>query len=138
MAVPAAADVINFPEARRPYELGEGFHEIEAMNVVAHLFAFISKNAVGPAAHRADHEIREKAVQLRDCWRIANVDVVVLVTANVCDQIVARFLRRSFRAEKLYAQVIVDPYDMRATLAKSFDCFRTNQSRGSADDHCSH
>src|SRR5437588_6622385 len=64
MAVAAAADVINFSKARRPYELGEGFHEIEAMDIVAHLFAFISKNAVGPAAHCADHEIREKTVQL--------------------------------------------------------------------------
>src|SRR5437660_10716706 len=64
MAVAAAADVINFPKARRPYELGEGFHEIEAMDIVAHLFAFISKKAEGPAALCADHEIREKTVQL--------------------------------------------------------------------------
>ena len=39
------------------------------MDVVAYLFAFVTKDAIRPAAHRADHQIRKKAMQLRPSMR---------------------------------------------------------------------
>src|SRR4051794_16163442 len=35
----AAANVVNLRDTRGPNELGKAFHQIETMNVVAHLFA---------------------------------------------------------------------------------------------------
>src|SRR6266571_982779 len=60
----AAADVVHFTYMRRMYKFSKGFDKIEAMDVVAHLFAFISKDAVRLASDGANHEIRKKAVQL--------------------------------------------------------------------------
>ena len=60
----APADVVNFAGARRANECGEGFDQIEAVNVVAHLFSFVTENAIRPAAHGADHQVGEKSVQL--------------------------------------------------------------------------
>src|SRR6267378_3616093 len=67
--MPAPADVIDFAGARRTNELHECFDQIEAVDVVAHLFAFVAKNAVRPAAHGADHQIGKKTVQLRSSMR---------------------------------------------------------------------
>src|SRR5439155_12084041 len=62
IAVPAAADVIDFAGARRPNEFRERFDEVETVDVVAHLFAFVTKDAVTPAADGANHQIRKKTV----------------------------------------------------------------------------
>ena len=40
----AAADVVNLARARRANELRERLHQVEAMNVVTHLFAFVTKH----------------------------------------------------------------------------------------------
>ena len=69
VAVPAPADVIDFSGARRANEFHKCFDEIEAVDVVAHLFAFVPKNTVRPAAHGADHQIRKKTVQLSPSMR---------------------------------------------------------------------
>src|SRR5204863_1029679 len=62
-------DVIDFSGARRANEFHKCFDEIEAVDVVAHLFAFVPKNTVRPAAHGADHQIRKKTVQLSPSMR---------------------------------------------------------------------
>src|SRR5438094_10278506 len=67
--MPAAADVIDFPGARSANEFRERFDQVETMDVVAHLFAFVAKNTVRPAAHDADHQIGKKTVQLRSSMR---------------------------------------------------------------------
>ena len=67
--MPAAADVIDFPGARSANEFRERFDQVETVDVVAHLFAFVAKNTVRPAAHSADHQIGEKPMQLRSSMR---------------------------------------------------------------------
>src|ERR1700736_5441663 len=62
--MPAATNVVNLARARRSDEFGEGFHQIEAVNVVAHLFAFVAEDAIRAPGYGADHEIGEKSVQL--------------------------------------------------------------------------
>src|SRR5438552_6097355 len=61
----AAADVIDFSGTRRANEFRKCFDQIETVDVVAHLFAFVTKNTVRPAAHGADHKIGKKTVQFR-------------------------------------------------------------------------
>src|SRR5437867_5396058 len=63
----AAADVIDFSGAWCPNEFGECFDEIETVDVVAHLFAFVTENAVRPVGHNADHQIGKKTMQFRSC-----------------------------------------------------------------------
>ena len=60
----AASDVVNFAGPRRANKFGECLNQIEAVDIVAHLLAFVTKNAIRPGAHGANHEIRQKAVQL--------------------------------------------------------------------------
>src|ERR1700688_2057085 len=67
--MPAAADVVNFAGARRANELHECSDQVEAVDVVAHLLALVPKDTVRPAAYGADHQIREKTVQLRSSMR---------------------------------------------------------------------
>src|SRR5256885_17099360 len=62
--MPASPDVVDFVGARRADEFRECLHEIEAMDVVARLFAFVPEYAIRTAAHGTDHNIREKSVQL--------------------------------------------------------------------------
>ena len=77
--------------------------------------------------------------QLIDRNDIADVDVVVLVTANVLDQLITNFPGRGFRSEKLRAHVVVDPDDVRTVLGKMFDRFGTDQTgRACDDDRASH
>ena len=49
--------------------------------------------------------------------RVANIHVVMFIIANIRDQVVARFFRGSF-APKIFAHVVVDPENTRASLAK--------------------
>ena len=62
--MPATADVVNFARARRSDEFGERFDQIETVNVIADLFGIVAEDPIGSAAHGADHEVREKAMQL--------------------------------------------------------------------------
>src|SRR6266487_6512133 len=41
--------VVNFRDARLINEGSKGFHQIETVNVIAHLFALVTKDAIGPA-----------------------------------------------------------------------------------------
>ena len=65
VAVPAAADVVHFSAARRANELCKRFDQVEAVDVITNLFALVSEDAVRPAAHRTDHQVRQETVQLR-------------------------------------------------------------------------
>ena len=65
IAVAAAANVINFARARRANKRGEGVHQIGAVNVVAHLFALVTEDAIRPPGDGADHQVGQKPVQLR-------------------------------------------------------------------------
>ncbi len=60
----APTDVVDLADARRPNERGKSLDQVEAVNVVAHLFALVAENAIGPAADGAFHEVGEKPVQL--------------------------------------------------------------------------
>ena len=46
--MPAAANVINFCYPRRANEFNECFDKIEAVNVIAHLFPFVSEDPIRP------------------------------------------------------------------------------------------
>src|SRR5947209_10596183 len=57
VAVPAAADVVNLARARGANELNERIDQIVAVDVVAHLFAAVTKDSIGPTRHSADHKV---------------------------------------------------------------------------------
>src|SRR5262249_21759762 len=69
---------------------------------------------------------------------VANIHVVMLVTPNVRDQIVARFFRGSFGAEKFCAHVVVYPDDARAFTREALYTLRANQSGRTCDDDRAH
>src|SRR5205823_8153168 len=50
-----AAHVVNFRYPRLIDEGSKRFHQIEAVNVIAHLFAFVTEDAVGSADDAAFH-----------------------------------------------------------------------------------
>src|SRR5207248_11108772 len=58
------AHVIDFRYARLINEGSKRFHQIEAMNVIAHLFALVTEDAIGPADDATLHQVSEKPVQL--------------------------------------------------------------------------
>src|SRR5712692_2840230 len=60
----ATADIVNFTHARRANKFSKRFHEIEAVDVVADLLAFVAEDAIRTAADGTGHEIRKKPVQL--------------------------------------------------------------------------
>src|SRR5947199_9044193 len=60
-----AAHVVDLARPRILIEVIEGVDEIEAVNVVAHLFAVVAEGPVFPAVDGALHQPGEKAVQLR-------------------------------------------------------------------------
>src|SRR2546423_9532759 len=64
IGVPPSADVVNFAGARRANEFGKRFHQIKAVNIIAHLFAFVSEYTIWPAGHGTDHKVGKKSVQL--------------------------------------------------------------------------
>src|SRR5207247_1613517 len=76
--------------------------------------------------------------QIHHCAGVANVDLVMFVTANVRDQIVARFFGGSFSAEKLCTHVVVDPDDARAVTGEALYAFRADQSRRTCDNDLAH
>ena len=49
--MPAAANIINFSNPRRP-------------NVIAHLFSFVSEDPIRPIFYCANHQVRKETVQL--------------------------------------------------------------------------
>src|SRR5438477_7607990 len=49
IAKASTAHVINFRDARLIDEGSKCFHQIEAVNVIAHLFALVTEDAIGPA-----------------------------------------------------------------------------------------
>src|SRR5438067_124213 len=62
VAVPASADVVDFTNPRRADEFHKRFHQIKAVNVIPHLFAFVSEYTIRAVAYRTDHEVRKKSV----------------------------------------------------------------------------
>ena len=67
--------------------------------------------------------------QIQHCVGVANVDVVMFVTANIRNQIVARFPGRSFGAEEFRAHVVVDPDHAHVVAGEALYAFRADQSR---------
>src|SRR5690348_2837269 len=65
----AAADIVNLARARRANEFSDRADQIEAVNVIADLFALVAEYTIGPAGHGADHEVGQKSVKLRACMR---------------------------------------------------------------------
>src|SRR5437763_9911410 len=64
VAVAAAPDIVDLASVRDANELRKCFDQIEAVNVVPHLFSFVAENPVRSAADGTDHQVREKTVQL--------------------------------------------------------------------------
>ena len=60
----------------------------------------------------------------RSC--VANIQIVVFVTSNIRDQIVARFFGGSFGAEKFCAHIIIDADNPRAPVSETLDRFGTD------------
>ena len=61
----AAADVIDLSGARSLEEFPEGVHQIVAVDVIAHLLAFVAKNPVRLPGDRAFHQVGQETVQFR-------------------------------------------------------------------------
>src|SRR5450756_839197 len=59
----AAAHVVNLTGTRLEGELPERFDEVVAVDVVAHLLAFVAEHAIGAAGSSTFHEVGEKAVK---------------------------------------------------------------------------
>src|SRR4029453_11034446 len=76
--------------------------------------------------------------QIHDRGCVANIHVAMLVLAHVRDQVVARFLRGSFSAEKLCAHIVVDAGNARAIACEALYALGTNQSRRTCDDDGAH
>src|SRR5437660_2597152 len=55
IAKASTAHVVNFRDARLIDEGSKRFHQIEAVNVIAHLFAFVAEDAIGPADDATFH-----------------------------------------------------------------------------------
>src|SRR6516162_9856013 len=60
----AAAHVEDFTAARLEKELPESLDQIMAVDVIAHLFAAITEDAVRLPGNGAAHQVRKEAVQL--------------------------------------------------------------------------
>src|SRR5260370_1025537 len=75
---------------------------------------------------------------MHDRGGVANIHVLMFVIAKVRDQVVARFFRGSFGAEKLCAHVVIDPKDTRAISRETPHTFRANQSRRTCNDDGTH
>jgi len=69
VTVPAAANVIDLSATRRANEFGKRLDQIEAVDIVAHLFALVAKHAIRSAVDRADHQIRKETVEFRGRMR---------------------------------------------------------------------
>ena len=76
--------------------------------------------------------------QLHDRGSVPNVQIVMFVTANVCDQIIPGLFRRSFRAKEFRAHVVVDPNQPRSILRESLYSLRTDQARRAGNDDRAH
>ena len=63
VGVATAADVVNFTSPRRFDKFRKRFDQVEAVNVVSNLFAFVSEDAIRTAGYGANHEIGKKSVQ---------------------------------------------------------------------------
>src|SRR5881227_3895922 len=64
IAKASTAHVVNFRYSRLINEGSKRFHQIEAVNVIAHLFALVTEDAIGPADDATLHQVSEKPVQL--------------------------------------------------------------------------
>src|SRR5215475_6720274 len=70
--VATPADVVNFTCARRGDKFLERFDQIDAVNVIADLFPFVSEHAIRATGHRTNHQVGEKSMQLRTGVRRAS------------------------------------------------------------------
>ena len=57
-----AAQVVNFGSARRMYELIHELHNVERMDIVTNLFAFITEHLIGSALEIAPDQVAEETV----------------------------------------------------------------------------
>ena len=113
IAKAATAHVVNFRDARLIDEGGKRFDQIEAVNVIAHLFALVTKDAIGPADDAAFHQVGKKAVQLRAGVRRAS-QTAAAETRRRHSKIAAVFLHqnigRDFRGAKQRMLRLIDAH----------------------------
>src|SRR5262249_15815554 len=57
----ATPDVVDLGRPRPLKDAPECVDQIETMNIVAHLLAFVAEHAIGPACHRAFHHVDYRA-----------------------------------------------------------------------------
>jgi hypothetical protein len=76
--------------------------------------------------------------QLHDRGSVPNVQIVMFVSANVCDQAVPGLFRGSFRAKEFRAHIVVDPNQPRSILSESLYGFGPDQARRACNDDRAH
>lgn len=76
--------------------------------------------------------------KIQHCVGVANVGVVMFVTANIRNQIVARFPGRGFDTEEFCAHIVVDPNHAHVVSGEAPYALRANQSRRTRDDDGAH
>ena len=64
VALPAAPNIVNLAYPRSANEFLEGLDQIKTVNVVTHLFAFVSQHAIRTTSNGADHQVRKEPVKL--------------------------------------------------------------------------
>src|SRR4029077_18133287 len=65
----AATHVVDLSHARFVNKGGKCFHQVKAVNVIAHLFALVAEDAIRPANDTAFHQVGQETVQLRSSMR---------------------------------------------------------------------
>src|SRR5947208_13377086 len=60
IAKASTTHVVNFCDSRFIDEGSKRFHQIEAVNVITHLFALVTEDAIGPADDATLHQISEE------------------------------------------------------------------------------
>jgi len=60
----AAADVVDLARTRAVDEFGKRFDQIETVNVIADLFSLVTEQPIWSATHSANHQVRQKTMQL--------------------------------------------------------------------------
>src|SRR5574338_56571 len=58
VAVTAPTDVIDFARSRTANKFYERIHEIGAVDIIADLFSFVTKDPVRSAGHGTNHQVR--------------------------------------------------------------------------------
>ena len=91
--VAAAAGIVDFARARLLKKLPEHFHQVVAVDVVAHLFALVAKDSIGRSFHGATHQIGKKTMQFGARMRRAG-ETAAAKTYRLHAEIISVFLNQ--------------------------------------------